>query len=287
MKMPRFFYFLFLILFLISCSDDDTVSNLTPVSGTIPVILVLGQSNADGCAPFNTAPSWLSENEYRFEQYGVWHRFAKNFQSYQLGVNVGSQNNANTNFGFDIFFAKKYIEKYGGYLYCVKQTLGGVPISEKGSSNIARWHSNTELVPLGERSMVKELTSKLTSLKKYASDKEFKVNIIAVLYLQGEADADEIVRLDDYEQNYADLVAHIRNLVGNENLPFISANILYRNSHCVRLNQILHSYSYMDANSKTVNTLEHLTHLGDGLHYDAAALEYIGNIMFDYYEELK
>ncbi|NDV95670.1 hypothetical protein D0T84_12205 [Dysgonomonas sp. 521] len=288
MNTPRIFYFLFTFLLFISCSDnDEPAPNMTPVSGRIPVILVLGQSNAEGFAPISTAPEWLSANEYTFEQYGMWNKFAKYFQSYQLGANVGSDNNKDTRFGFDIFFAKKYTEKYGNYLYCLKHTLGGTPISEKGSPNIGRWQSHTELIPSGERSMVKLLESKLASLKQFAAKKNVDVNIIAVLYLQGEADADEAVRLDDYEQNFTDLVSYVRTLVGNEHVPFIAAEILYRNTNCVRLNQILHSCSNKDPNLKIVSTYEHLTHLGDYLHYDAAALEYIGNTMFDYYEELK
>lgn len=288
MNIFKILYALSILLFLISCSDnDDPAPNVTPVSGSIPVILVLGQSNAEGYAPYSTAPEWLSANEYKFDQYGMWNKFTRYFQSYQLGVNVGSDNNADTKFGFDIFFAKKYIEKYGGYLYCVKQTLGGTPISEKGSSNLGRWQSHTELIASGERSMVKLLESKLTSLKQFASKKKIDVNIIAVLYLQGEADADEAVRLNDYEQNFSNLVSYIRQLVGNEQVPFINAEILYRNTNCVKLNQILHSCSDKDPYLRTVSTYGHLTHIGDYLHYDAAALEYIGNTMFDYYEELK
>lgn len=252
----------------------------------MPLIIVAGQSNADGEVPKHTAPEWLTNNDYKIDNYLVWNVYSKDFPPYQLGVNVGSNYYADDRFGFDPFFAKLYLENYGDKLICIKMTLGNTPISERLPSHEARWTPDASLIPTGERSMVGELEWRLTEAREYTTKNNIKLKPIAILFHQGEADSGIDERIADYEQNLTALVARIRGLVGVEDLPFICGEILTRNNGCVLINKTYPRIAEVDKNFRYVSMAEHQTHLGDWLHYDAAAQEYMGSEMFKYYQEI-
>jgi hypothetical protein len=296
MKSQIIKFILTLILVVIySCSNDNSQQtnleepNVDKPNPQISVsfIIVVGQSNAEGYAPYNTAPLWLSSNNYELTNYSIWNKDKKIFQKYQLGLNVGSELNSDTRFGFDIFFAKRYIEEFKEPLLCIKQTLGGIPISEKGTAQIARWQADVNLIPKGERAMVLELAQKIIEAKDYAEKNNLKLRPIAILCLQGEADAKYNERIADYKNNFSALKSYLRNLIGDNKLPFINSEIFYRDNNYKKVNSIFKELNLDDPFFKTVNTSENQTSIGDNLHYDVSAFEFIGNKMFNYYLDLK
>lgn len=276
---------LLIIIHITSCSETE--HDVFPeIQGELPVIIIVGQSNAEGYASKETAPEWLSENDYSISNYLIWNKSRLGFDTYKLGVNVGSENNSDSRFGFDIFFAKKYIDNYGGKLLAIKQTYPGVPISEKGSACAARWNSDLTKIPSGERSMVNELLKKLSDAQLYAQKNKVKLIPIAILYMQGEADAEESIRLNDFEENFKNLIYYLRNMTGVDNIPIINAEIMYRNNNYKRVNEIFHLSEKVDPYLKTIKMDQNQTSIGDNLHYDRTAVEYIGNKMFEYLYEL-
>ncbi|WP_264552672.1 sialate O-acetylesterase [Flavobacterium sp. N2038] len=287
------FIFTLILVISYSCSNDNSQQtnleepNIDKPQISVPFIIVVGQSNAEGYAPYSSAPLWLAGNNYELNGYSIWNKDRKIFQEFQLGVNVGSELNSDTRFGFDIFFAKRYIEEFNKPLLCIKQTLGGIPISEKGSGQIARWQASVNLIPKGERVMVLELAQKIKEAQDYAKKNNIKLIPIAILYLQGEADANHSRRLADYKNNFLILKSYLRNLAGNNKLPFINSEIFYRDNKYKKVNSIFKELNLNDPFFKTVNTSGNQTSIGDNLHYDAAAFEFIGNTMFNYYLDLK
>lgn len=285
----------FLLFFSLSSCIIDVPSTIhikpevtnTKMDKVVPCILVIGQSNASGRAPIETAPIWLKNNNYLIEKYSVWNKNTMSFQTFQLGVNVGSENNADTYFGFDVFFAQKYIENYQETLFCIKQTLGGVPISEKGSARPGRWNPNTEIIPKGERKMVDELSAKLVAATNYAKKQNSELRLIAILFHQGESDADDPYRLNDYDVNFRNLIKYLHSLTNNDTIPIIGGELLYNGVSYDKINEIFLSYSLTDPNFKLVNMKYHQTHVGDNLHYDSNAFSYMGGEMFDYYVDMK
>lgn len=253
----------------------------------MPCIIVVGQSNAEGFAPYHSAPNWLKSNKGKLEDYAIWNRNTKTFNTYQLGVNVGSENNDDSRLGFDVFFAQKYIDSQNQTLLCLKQTMPGIPISEKGGERKARWTSHTELIPKGERSMFVELGDKLREANAYAKQCNATLELIAILFLQGEADADIPERLNDYNRNFLDLKEDLRTLVGNPDIPFINAELMYRNDQYKFVNSMYMKENKIDKQFQTVNMSQHQTSIGDNLHYDVNAHEHIGYSMFEYYLQLK
>lgn len=252
----------------------------------VPLLIVAGQSNADGEAPVNTAPSWLSDNDYKVDNYLMWNIHSRSFPTFQLGVNAGSEYYANSSFSFDPFFAKLYLEKYGDELFCIRQTLGGIPISEKGDGQQARWTAHINLIPAGERSMVNEIIWKLTEAKEYAEQNSLRLVPVAILFHQGESDTWPVERRNDYETNLTDLKEYLRKLLDVEDLPFICGEIFYRDYACNTINDVFHKISQTDENFRCINMSQNQTYIGDRLHYDGAALEFMGTDMFRCYEEI-
>ena len=280
------FIIITLVIFLILSGCSTEIINPDKLKKEFYYIIVIGQSNAAGYAPIETAPNWLKGNNYQTDDYYVWNRTKNIFQSYQLGVNVGTEINNDNHFGFDIFFAKLFTEKYNEQLYCIKQTLDSTPISEKGSPATGRWTPSLQLIPENERSMIRELNIKLENANKFAENNNITLTPIAILLHQGESDASEKVRLNDYQTNFKLFISYLRNSI-NDSIPIINGEIYYVNSNFKEVNSILHSYSELDINFMTVNMKNHQTSIGDNLHYDASAHEYLGNQMFEYYEILK
>ena len=66
-----------------------------------------------------------------------------------------------------------------------------------------------------------------------------------------------------------------------------NGEIYYVNNNFNKVNSIFHSYLNSDRNFMTVNMKNHQTSIGDSLHYNSHAHEYLGNQMFDYFEILK
>lgn len=290
MKHVYIFLEVFWVIFFMSCSKNNVhntiVDSLLPES-EVQFIIVVGQSNAASYAPSSSSPKWLLEDNYSLKDYYVWNKNLNRFQIYQLGVNVGNENNSDNHFGFDVFFAKKYIDKYKKKLLCIKQTLDSTPISEKGSKALGRWTPSPELISPNERNMLKELESKLEKAIIHSYKNKYKLVPVAILFHQGEADASEIVRLNDYEENFKKLIGRLRQIAGNDTIPVINGEIFYINENFKKINSIFLSYSTTDANFMTVNMKDNQTSIGDNLHYDARAHEYLGNKMFEYYEILK
>ena len=90
-----------------------------------PLIFVAGQSNADGRGEKANAPQWLVDMNYKIDNYMMWNRIAGKFQSWELGVNTGSYENNKNQFGFDIFFVKKWLDANPGKKIICYQRNGG------------------------------------------------------------------------------------------------------------------------------------------------------------------
>lgn len=257
-------------------------------SDVLPLILVFGQSNADGRVPQASAPSWLSSNSYRIDNLMMWDKTNNAFNPYQLGVNTGANSNNSTQFGFDIFFAKAWLDANPGKkLYCIKHTLGGVPISEKGSNsgnNNARWQPKTELITAGQIAMVDGAVAKVQAALAYAKANRLKLMPIIILYHQGEGDADRANdgAVTDYPVNLANLMSYLRGLLQAPALPFVNGTVVNVNANYSAINNVYPILNNADPNMKTVDMSGNQTTI-DGLHYDATALQYMGQQMYNYY----
>lgn len=285
-KFLRNILFILLIIFLGSCSNKK--EEVVDISGTMPLILVVGQSNAEGLAPQETAPEWLKKNNYRLDNFIMWNKDNQSFQTYQSGKNVGSDVNSDTRFGFDIFFAKRFLDTYGGKLLCIKHTRNMTPISEKGSKDGARWQPKVELIADGERKMMSELEAKIKAAYEYAEKHNCTLKPVAILFIEGESDGFELERLADFEENLTNFIVHLKNSVNSPDILTINTEIIDNEiTHPDSINAISWKLNTIIPNFKTICMEGKHTTIGDNLHFDHRAQEYIGNAMFDVYEEFQ
>ncbi len=250
------------------------------------LIIVAGQSNADGRELKTAAPAWLVAMNYKIDNYMVWNRSANIFQSYELGVNTGAFVNNDTKFGFDIFFAKAWLDANPTKkLYAIKQTAGGVPITHLGvnnGNNNYRWQPKTDLIATGQLSMVNELAAKITAVKSFAVTTRLRLTPVAVLYHQGEGDADRVADggVTDYPANLANLISAIRGMMQAPALPWLTATLHPVNANYIAVSSAITQLDGLDPNMKAVN-MSGNTQTIDGLHFSVPALTLIGQTMYN------
>lgn len=255
------------------------------------LIIVAGQSNADGRANKSEAPQWLIDMNYKIENYMMWNPIAEQFQSWELGVNTGSEDNASNQFGFDIYFAKKYLEAYPTKkLYAIKQSVGGTPISPLRASGETRdycWTPIPELITDGGISMCNQLLEKIKKVYLYASSNNIKLTPQTLLWHQGEADMTEI-RASYFEDNLKGLLSWMRGIWAAPALPIINGQISsYYDSEwqpTYSANKAFAALNSIDAYFKTVN-MEGQAMQSDNVHFAAEGYEHMGYTMWDYYLE--
>ena len=252
------------------------------------LIIVAGQSNADGRAEKADAPQWLVDMNYKIDGYMMWNRINKRFQPWELGVNTGSYENNKNQFGFDIFFAKKYLDANPGKkLYAVKETGGGIPISPiraSGETRSACWTPKIETIPSGENSMCLQLIERLSEALAWSRDHGIVLLPQACLWHQGEADMTN-ERRPVFKENLQELLAWMRGIWGTPALPIINGAIsdYYDTTYPTdSANKVFGELNAVDDYFKTVSMTGQATI--DGVHFTAAGYEHMGNEMWNYYQ---
>ncbi|WP_163268573.1 sialate O-acetylesterase [Dysgonomonas sp. 216] len=258
----------------------------------MPLFIIIGQSNMDGRAPIASIPSGILDANNMILNYLMWNRLTSQYQTFQLGVNTGSENNATTYFSWDTFFMRKYLtDNPCKKVYAIRQTIGGVPITEKGfsSSNnrYYRWQPKAELIADTDKSMCLELLDKIQVAKEYATANNLKLMPVAILCTQGEGDADRASDggVTDYPVNLSNLITWVRGLFLTPTLPFINIQIANYNSDYTAINTVFTEMNALDKYMRTVDMTDHQPTL-DNIHYAATELQYAGETAYNYFKEL-
>ena len=273
-------------------------------NNVIPLIVIAGQSNADGRAPYNTASNWestkwLADANYSVENYNMQKASAKTFETYNVltnngaGSNSGSDGSGDNKFSFDPFFAKKFIEVFNTPLYAVRETLGGIGIEDyvvrAGKKNtwqpkigyIENKYSVTDV-----NYLILRLLEKINDIKEWCNNNNKILFPIAILWHQGEHDADASL-ITSFKENTSEVISFMRGIFQAPALPFINGFVQKDyNANYAKVNQIFLELNEIDDYMKTVDMAGHYTSIGDGLHYDGQSLAYMGEQMFNYYKQL-
>lgn len=254
-----------------------------------PLIFVAGQSNADGRGDKVNAPQWLVDMNYKIDNYMMWNRIAGKFQAWELGVNTGSYENNKNQFGFDIFFAKKWLDANPGKkLYAIKETDGGIPIGYQRAANETRsacWSPEIEKIPSGENSMCQQMIERIHKAFAYAKQNGILLLPQCILWHQGEADMTD-VRRPVFKTNLELLLGWLRGIFGSPAMPIINGQIsdYYVTTYPTdNANIVFSEINNIDSYFKTVSMAGQPT--VDGVHFTEAAYEYLGNAMYDYYKQ--
>lgn len=254
-----------------------------------PLIFVAGQSNADGRGDKVNAPQWLVDMNYKIDNYMMWNRIAGKFQAWELGVNTGSYENNKNQFGFDIFFAKKWLDANPGKkLYAIKETEGGIPIGYQRAVDEKRsacWSPEIEKIPNGENSMCEQMIERIHKAFAYAKQNGILLLPQCILWHQGEADMTDI-RRPVFKTNLELLLGWLRGIFGSPAMPIINGQIpdYYVTTYPTdNANIVFSEINNIDSYFKTVSMAGQPT--VDGVHFTEAAYEYLGNAMYDYYKQ--
>lgn len=262
-----------------------------------PLIVVIGQSNADGRANYTSAPTWLKDNNYQVPRYKVWDAVANNFKDYNVlgmtgngGDVPGSDGSGTNKFAFDPFFAHQYLsDNPQKTLYMVRTTLGDTGLYDQpttGSRNWT-WSPDTDNIVEGCNSLLLSLQEKVYKALIFAKDNNIELIPIAILWHQGEKDASSEASIKAYKTNLSNLISWVRGLFNMPHLPFINAYINgeYSESYA-RINPIFNEINKEDFYTKTVNMEGHYNMLPDNIHFNAQGLEYMGNQMYELFKQL-
>ena len=252
----------------------------------LPLLIICGQSNSDGRAPEDTMPSGILNDSKELPGFKMWNWYTKGFHNYALEKNVGANNikgyvNNRYCFAYDVFFANKYIQD-NGELYAIKISKGATGIY------------NGEWSPDGDcGNLANKLVENINEINEWAEKNNVEFYPLCVLYHQGEWDADT-GHITEYKDSLTKLLSFIRGSICSSRIPVINGecSYIYANGLYTGINDVFAQIGLEDDCFKTVNMAEHQTFISssiDGLgnlHYDASALQYMGEQMYEIFKSM-
>ena len=265
-------------------------SNLMSFSNGEAFFFNDGQSNTDRRVPYADAPSWFTALNGKIDNYMVWNPDTNQFQSYESGVFTGASTPTDTRWGYDIIFAKLWLDANPNKkIYSYTKSLGGTSINE-GSNSAASWQPKVELIPIAKRKLCDEVIEEVKQMVLNCVEIGLQLNILFRAVAQGESDADlGQTSVDAFLQNRKNLTSFMRGIFMTPTLPVINlqvkestANPLY-----VQINNHLATISNEDSNHFVIE-MQSQDVLDDGYtaHWDADAMIYAGGKIYDKYLEL-
>ena len=195
----------------------STVKEIMIVSG--------GQSNCEGRNDKVTFPASYLNAQGEVKGVQMWNDQTKMFAPLKFGTGgntgAGAPNAASEldMYAFDAIAAAMLAENKGRTVYMAKRALGGTAIDVTGSNGGGYWTPYTEDIITG-RKLIEEFKTKILNALASNSNLEIK----ACLWHQGEGDSTVTAKVK-YYQNFKNVIAYIRGIVGNPKLPFIFGTI--------------------------------------------------------------
>lgn len=241
-------------------------------------IIVAGQSNTEGRVPIAQLPAYILNNDNTVPNVMMWNDQTKAFAPFKYGVNTGSGAPGEANvldlYAYDSI-ASYLISQYKNQtVYLIKRAMGGTAIDVTGTTGGGYWTPYTEDITTGKK-LVEEFKRKILNAIEANPDLEIK----AVLWHQGEGDSTVTARVK-YYQNFKNVIAYIRGIVGNPKLPFIFGTISPLSAQYT--DQVHQAQELINEEDKFV----HLIDMADGTlldayHFDAVSTQNLGQRMFD------
>ena len=235
-------------------------------------IIAAGQSNIDGRVSRSTdPPSWyLSEGSpSQITNAKHWNNTAKSWSSW----NIPSE------WAFDTEVYHALTNYLSDDIYIVKHSLGSTAISETVDSTGSCWQPFFELTNPTATNLTEEFEQYITEAM--ASSEFSNVEIKAFLWHQGERDAfGGTVSQNAYYQNFQNLIAYVRGVVGNPILPIVFGTISESSS---RYNTTINTAQNQIASEDPFAFVVDMSQatLFDTLHFDGTSSESLGQSMFN------
>jgi hypothetical protein len=271
-----------LLSFFNSISGENS-SSTPPSNNSFDVFISAGQSNIDGRNPLNEAPAWLQSMVPRVK---VWNNTTGQFNTFQLGVNTGSDWNASPSWAFDIVFYKMYADYKSKNLYIVKRSKGGTPLFIDTANDKGSWSVDYASFPSGLTKLSQELETYFANAKTFASNYGKTLNVKGMLWYQGGTDVQTTGALAVYKANLIALINRMRTVFETPNMPFIIVTQAeYSLTYSALLEQYQNEISQELSNIYIVSAND-ATLYEDRLHLDAASSIRTGERVYNTLKDL-
>lgn len=258
-------------------SDNAALSSFTEVD----MFIVMGQSNADGKAVFINLDTETGRNLQSLDRTGTLIRASSIDQVSRDYIEAAWANiNPGTN-------AAAVSDRFGpelGFTDTVKAIVDGggnatysKPVAilkfAKGATALAtNWAA-----PSGDcyTAMIQDIPNGKFDLGQFGSG--YKFNIRGMIWYQGESDAGNITRANDYETNLTNFIADVRNRFNRPTLPIMICKVSYGFSPPAYLDTVRQAQQNVadaDANINIIDTDPYPK--SDGVHLDETGMYELG-----------
>ncbi len=212
----------------------------------------------------------------------MWNDSAKVFQPFKFGSggNTGQEAPGATPsplilYAYDAIASYLLAQNKSQTVYLIKRAMGGTAISPKGIDGGGFWTAKTENIPSGKNKLIEEFKTKILNALAATPDLEIK----ACLWHQGESDSPYPAAVE-YYQNFKDVIAYIRGIVGNPKMPFIFGTIApISKQYSSKVNDAFYKAYSEDPFVYLINMSDGT--LLDDYHFDATSTQNLGTRIFD------
>ncbi|NDV01849.1 sialate O-acetylesterase [Pseudoroseicyclus tamaricis] len=238
------------------------------------VLLVGGQSNADGRVAVADGPAWLQGSLVPGVRAWTGERLE---ETYWLTPAEGTgasyvTTGASGCFGFADVAAKGLAEASGVDLAICRVTEGGTAV-DPGANPRGSWHADDAAIPAGTPKLLAALEARYAALAAWATARGVELVPVALLWHQGEASAASSGAV--FRAQTEAVFARVRAFTGQGALPVISGTISHASAqYTVAIEAAMQAIDAADPDAHYRDNSA-LT-LFDGLHFDAASAETFG-----------
>lgn len=256
------------------------LSGLTeaPLPEEINVVLVGGQSNADGRVPVADGPAWISGGSV--PDVLAWNGSALiPYDVDSTGPSgIGSswvQQNSAGKYSF-VSVALKSIAETTPNLVAVQVTSGGTPLAPESVERGSWCPDFAEIPDDGTPHLLSDLAARYASLYAFCTSNGITLNVIGMLWHQGESDSAYSGAPAAYQGRLEDLVAYLRAEVDDVAMPFVFGTISHASmQYDATIETAQLTVAANDANAYCRDNSA-ATLLVDGLHFDATSSDAFG-----------
>jgi len=261
---------------------DNISEHFTPdIPSEINLLLLAGQSNLEGRVLLSNGgtPSYLSNGQ--IEDAFVWNgtefvQYSRN-NTGPSGDGSGYINdNANGKWGPADVAIKGIIDNYGPIHICRVSQGGSIlaPLARTSLPDYGSWSDDFDNIPSSQAKLLEILEQRYADMIAYCQANNITVNVIGMLWHQGEGDTQASGAAAAYSDNWTNFIAYLRQFTGISDLPVWYGTIPFEsNSYDLTIRNAQLNVASADSNLHCRDNND-LT-MFDNVHFDAAS-----NIVF-------
>ena len=240
-------------------------------SGKKIAIIAAGQSNIDGRNDIHFLPSYVINPNPAIH-------FCNNEEGEFSDFEI-RDGGEGKDWAFDsIVYSYLTSPEYGNLdeIYVIKKSMGGTSIDPEGATDY-HWTTDFDKLEDLEHSLLLSFESIIKAARAAKGD-DFE--IVAMVWHQGEGDAQDPAVSARYYDNFTSMIQYVRDLVGNPELPIFTGSFSHKSEpYSPVVEEAQKRISSEDKNFHLVDMSE--SALKDQYHFNDAWSEYFGASVYD------